>query len=53
MKEIWSYMIYIFSNNKIYLLEIKKSQNIHEFKDIVDKLFNEEDIIQGAGLFRR
>lgn len=53
MKEIWSYMISIFSNNKIYLLEIKKSQNIHEYKDIVDKLFNEEDIIQGAGLFRR
>ena len=53
MKEIWSYMTCIFSNNKIYLLEIKKSQNIDEYKHIVNKLFNEEDIIQGAGLFRR
>ena len=46
MKELWSYMIHIFSNNKKYLKKIKKSQSISEYKVIVSNLFNEEEIIE-------
>lgn len=53
MKEIWSYMIYIFSDNKEYSMEIKKSQNIDEYEKIVTRLFKEQEIIKGAGLFSR
>ncbi|MDO5516142.1 MAG: tRNA-dihydrouridine synthase family protein [Clostridium sp.] len=53
MKEILSYMIYIFSNNKSYSLEIKRSQDINEYTEIVNRLFREQEIIKGAGLFTR
>lgn len=51
MKELWSYMIYIFSDNKKYLKKIKKSQNLNEYKVIVNNLFNEQEIIRESGLF--
>ena len=51
MKELWSYMVYIFSDSKKYGKKIKKSQRIEEYKDAVSSLFNEQSIIEGAGLF--
>ena len=51
MKEMWSYMRYIFSNNKKYAKKIKKSQNINQYKEAVNELFEEQEIIKGAGLF--
>lgn len=51
MKELWGYMIYMFSDNKKYAKKIKKSQKLSEYNDAVSSLFNEQDIIQGAGLF--
>ena len=51
MKEFWSYMIYIFSDNKKYLKKIKKSQSINEYKVIVNSLLSEQEIVKGAGLF--
>ncbi|MDU1413653.1 MAG: tRNA-dihydrouridine synthase family protein [Clostridium sp.] len=51
MKELWSYMVYIFSDSKKYGKKIKKSQRIEEYKDAVSILFNEQSIIEGAGLF--
>jgi tRNA-dihydrouridine synthase len=53
MKEIWSYMIYIFSNNKKYAKKIKKSQKLSDYKGAVLSLFMEQEIIEGAGLFSR
>lgn len=53
MKEIWSYMIHIFSNNKSYYLDLKKSQNISEYKEIINRLFNEQEIVEESKLFRR
>lgn len=53
LKEIWSYMIHIFSNSKEYNIALKKSQNIDEYKEIVNRLFRNEDIIPGAGLFTK
>lgn len=51
MKEIWWYMIYIFSENKKYSKKIKKSQNLKEYQKAVESLFSEQEIIPEAGLF--
>ena len=53
MKELWGYMIYIFSNSKAYSMEIKKSQNIDEYNEAVSKLLEEQEIVAGAGLFTK
>lgn len=51
MKELWWYMIYIFSDNKKYGKRIKKSQNLNDYNIAVASLFEEQEIIKGAGLF--
>jgi tRNA-dihydrouridine synthase len=51
MKEIWGYMIYIFSDNKKYAKKIKKAQKLSDYNDAVLSLFAEQEIIEGAGLF--
>lgn len=51
MKELWAYMIYIFSDNKKYAKQIKKSQNLRDYRIAVSSLFREQEIIQGKGLF--
>lgn len=53
MKELWGYMIYIFSNCKEYSMKIKKSQNIAEYNEAVSKLLEEQEIVAGAGLFSK
>lgn len=51
MKELWGYMIYIFSDNKKYSKKIKKSQKLSDYNEAVSNLFMEQEIIKGAGLF--
>lgn len=51
MKELWSYMIYIFSDNKKYLKKIRKSQKLSDYRAAVTSLFIDQDIVEGAGLF--
>lgn len=51
MKELWGYMIYIFSDSKKYAKKIKKTQKLNEYKAAVLSLFADQDIIEGAGLF--
>ena len=51
MKELWGYMSHIFSNNKKYYKKIKKAQKAIDYKNAVNSLFIEQDIIKGAGLF--
>lgn len=51
MKELWGYMIYIFSDNKKYIKRIKKAQKIEDYNEAVLNLFREQDIVRGAGLF--
>lgn len=51
MKELWGYMIHIFSDNKKYAKKIRKSQKLSDYNEIVLSLFEEEDIQEGAGLF--
>lgn len=51
MKELWGYMIYIFSNNKKYAKKIKKAQKLNSYNSAVLSLFREQEIIKGIGLF--
>lgn len=51
MKELWGYMIYMFSDNKKYAKKIKKSQKVQDYNQAVLSLFVEQEIIKGAGLF--
>ena len=51
MKELWGYMIYIFSDNKKYAKEIKKAQRVDHYNEAVLSLFREQEIIKGRGLF--
>lgn len=49
MKEIWCYMIHIFSNNEKYWKKIKKSDRLSEYEAAVAALLREQEIIKGAG----
>ncbi|MBE6051827.1 MAG: tRNA-dihydrouridine synthase family protein [Clostridium sp.] len=51
MKELWSYMIYIFSDGKEYLKEIRRANGLDEYKEVVERLFEEQEIVKGAGMF--
>ena len=51
MKELWGYMIYMFSNNKKYAKKIKKAQKVVDYNQAITSLFAEQDIVKGAGLF--
>lgn len=53
MKELWSYMIYIFTNGREYLKEIRTAKTLHEYNEAVFRIFNEQEIIKGGGLFKR
>ena len=51
MKEIWGYMIYMFSDSKKYGKKIKKAQKVEDYNYAVQSLFAEQDLVKGAGLF--
>ncbi len=51
MKELWGYMIYMFSDNKKYVKKIKKAQKLSDYNEAVLSLFEEQEIIAGAGMF--
>ncbi len=51
MKELWGYMIYIFSDNKKYAKKIKNAQRVEHYNEAVLSLFREQEIVKGTGLF--
>ena len=51
MKEFWAYMIHIFSDYKKYEKQIKKSQNLRDYKVAVSSLFRDQDIVKGESLY--
>ena len=53
MKELWGYMIHIFSDNKKYAKKIKKSQKLSDYNEVVLSLFTEQEIVKGMGLFNK
>ncbi len=46
MKEIWIFMIDLFTDNAKYLKKIKKSEHCREYEEAVNKLFLEQEIIE-------
>lgn len=51
MKELWGYMSNVFSDNKKYAKKIRKAQKLRDYNEAVLSLFEEQEIIKGAGLF--
>ncbi|MDV3426737.1 MAG: tRNA-dihydrouridine synthase family protein, partial [Bacillota bacterium] len=45
MKEIWCYMITMFSDNAKYAKRIKKANRLSDYEEAVSDLFREQDII--------
>lgn len=45
MKELWSYMILIFSDNAKYAKRIKKSERLYDYEAVVSSLFREQNIL--------
>lgn len=50
MKEIWFYMIKLFSNYEKYGKKIKKSEKLSDYEEAVGKLFKEQEIIDGQNI---
>lgn len=46
MKELWFYMMPMFSNNTKYAKKIKKSEKLYDYDEAVSSLFREQDIIE-------
>ena len=46
MKELWFYMISVFSNNANYAKKIKKSVRLYDYDEAVSSLFREQDILE-------
>lgn len=53
MKEVWFYMIHMFSNYEKYAKKIKKSQKLSEYEQAVLSLFEEQDILEDGGFFTK
>ncbi len=51
MKESWFYMHHLFSNGDRYAKKIRKTQKLKDYEAVISRLFEEEEIISGAGLF--
>lgn len=49
MKELWHYMICVFENGEKYGKKIRKSKTLPEYKGIINGLFAECGIREGAG----
>jgi tRNA-dihydrouridine synthase len=49
MKEMWNYMICLFSNSKKYGKKIRKVQSLKNYAGIIEELFENESLISGAG----
>ncbi len=45
MKEIWLYMIQLFSNEKKYAKAIKKSNNLREYEKVIKSLFDQQELL--------
>ncbi len=44
MKEIWFYMIHVFTNHENYEKKIRKAMRLSDYRAVVDRLFIEQDL---------
>jgi len=48
MKELWFYMITVFSDNAKYAKKIKKSERLYDYDEAVSSLFREQDVLENC-----
>ena len=46
MKELWVYMIPLFSDNTKYAKKIRKSERLYDYDEAVTSLFREQDVLE-------
>lgn len=46
MKELWFYMMPMFTDNAKYAKKIRKSERLHDYDEAVSSLFREQDILE-------
>lgn len=51
MKELWFYMSQMFTNYEKYVKKIRKAQKLRDYDAAVEKLFEDQEILPGTGLF--
>ena len=51
MKELWFYMILVFTDNAKYAKKIRKSEKLYEYDEAISSLFREQDIMENVDLF--
>jgi len=52
MKELWFYMIPMFSDNVKYAKKIRKSERLNDYDEAVSNLFREQDILENSNIKR-
>lgn len=50
MKELWSYMILLFSDHTKYLKRIKKSEKLYEYDAAVSSIFREQELLSSSNM---
>lgn len=50
MKEIWAYMIVLFSDHTKYAKKIRKSEHLTDYEAIVNSLFREQELNEGYSI---
>lgn len=53
MKELWFYLISVFSDHEKYAKKIKKAQRLRDYDEAVSSLFREQEIIDNKGYMER
>ena len=51
MKELWFYMIHLFEEPTKYLKNIRKSQNLHSYMEVIEALFLERNLVYNGDNF--
>lgn len=46
MKELWFYLIQVFSDNAKYAKKIRKSERLYDYDEAVSSLFREQDLLE-------
>ena len=50
MKELWSYLLFSFTNREKYVRLLRKAGSLSEYEDVIHALFRDEDLVP-AGAF--
>ena len=52
-KELWAYMIGIFTNYEKYAKKMKKAHKLDDFLPVIERLFDEQEIVDETQIFKQ